>query len=303
MQILITGSSGLIGSSLIPYLAGQGHQVIRLIRSSPKPSEPEVRWDPAGGVIDPAGLEGAEAVIHLAGDPIAAGRWTPEKKARIRESRVNGTRLLCESLSRLSQPPKVIACASAIGYYGNRGDEILTEESSPGTGFLAETGVEWEKAAEPARRRGIRVVHLRFGIVLSPKGGALAMMLPPFRMGLGGVLGNGRQIMSWVSLEDVLGAAVHALTHDSLSGPVNVTTPRPVTNREFTKALGKVLRRPTIFPVPAFAVRAMFGELADEALLAGARVQPSRLLATGYRFRHPDIEAALQELLTSGDAP
>lgn len=295
MKTLISGSAGLIGSELVSFLSQQGDQVVRLVRRTPISGE--IQWDPIAGTIEANKLEGFDALIHLAGDPIAAGRWTPQKKARIRDSRVIGTQLLAESLARLTRPPKVFVCASAIGYYGNRGDEILTEESSPGSGFLGKVGQEWEKATEPAIQKGIRVVNLRFGIVMSPKGGALKLMLPPFRMGAGGVLGNGRQIMSWVALDDVVGAIQFALTHDSLQGPVNVVAPQPVANLQFTKTLGKVLKRPTLFPVPAFAVRLLFGEMADEALLASARVAPMKLKAAGFSFRHPELEGALRAML------
>jgi len=297
MHILVTGSSGLIGSALIPSLLEKGHRVTRLVRHALKTGAEEIQWDPDAGTIDLPKLEGMEGVVHLAGDPIAAGRWTPQKKARIRDSRVKGTKFLAESLARLQQPPKVIVCASAIGYYGNRGNEILREESAPGTGFLAEVGQQWEKAAEPAAQRGIRVVNLRFGIVLSPRGGALSMMLVPFKMGMGGNLGSGKQVMSWVAIDDVIGAIHHVLATQGIRGPVNVVAPHPVTNGEFTKTLGSVLRRPTFFQVPALAARLLFGELADEALLASARVEPTRLLGSGYSFQYPDLEGALRHLL------
>ncbi|MBI3291924.1 MAG: TIGR01777 family protein [Elusimicrobia bacterium] len=297
--ILVSGTSGLVGSALVPALTVGGHRVIRLVRSQPKPGEEAIRWDPLVGMIDAAGLERAEAVVHLAGENIAGGRWTAAKKAKIRHSRVKGTWLLCEAIARLAQPPKVVLCASAIGYYGDRGEELLTEESAPGSGFLAEVCREWEKATEPAVQRGVRVVQLRFGMVLSPAGGALAKMLLPFRMGIGGVLGSGRQYMSWITLNDVVGVIQHALTTDTLKGPVNVVTPHPVTNREFTKTLGRVLGRPTLFPIPAFAARVVFGEMADELLLASTRVQPTRLVATGYRFRSPELEEALRHFFQS----
>lgn len=296
MTILVTGSSGLIGSVLVPFLTTGGHRVTRLVRSQPRPGEMAVRWDPVAGTLETAGLVGLDAVVHLAGENLA-GRWTAEKKARIRDSRVKGTRLLCESLARLAQPPKVLVCASAIGYHGDRGEELLQEESAPGSGFLAEVCRAWEASAEPAVQRGIRVVHLRFGVVLSPSGGALAKMLFPFRIGAGGILGSGRQYWSWIALDDAIGAIHHALTTDTLQGPVNVVAPHPVTNREFTKTLGRVLGRPTPFPMPAFAARLAFGEMAEELLLASTRVEPTRLLATGYRFRHPELEGALRHLL------
>ena len=296
MNVLVSGSSGLVGSALLPALAREGHSAIRLVRVPPRPGQSEVHWDPASGALDAVGLEGMDAVVHLAGESLL-GRWTAEKKARIRESRVGGTRILCEALARLVHPPRALVSASAIGYYGDRGEEILREESSPGTSFLASVCREWEAAAAPAAQRGIRVVQLRSGIVLSPAGGALAKMLTPFRMGLGGVVGSGRQYMSWIALDDLIGVILHTLTHETLRGPVNAVTPAPVTNREFTQTLGRVLSRPTIVPMPAFAARLAFGEMAEELLLASTRVEPTRLLASGYRFHYPEIEGALRHLL------
>ena len=296
MRVLVSGSTGLIGTELVARFSAAGDEVTRLVRSKTVQGR-SVFWSPSDHLLDPSSVEGFDAVVHLAGEPIAKGRWTPEKKARIRQSRLEGTRLLAETLSSLKDRPKVLLCASAIGIYGSRGEEILTEESGPGIGFLADLGGEWEGACGPAGRAGIRVVALRFGIVLSPKGGALKVMRIPFRLGLGGPLGSGQQWMSWISLEDAAGAIRHAVTQDSLRGPVNVVSPNPVTNNGFTRALGKALHRPAFFPLPAFAARALFGELADEALLASARVQPKRLLETGFRFKHPEIETALRELL------
>lgn len=296
MHILITGASGLIGSALVPSLVDAGHRVTRLSRSQPPPGENAMRWDPMGGPLDPNALAGVEAVVHLAGETIAQ-RWTPAVKSRIRESRVKGTATLCEALAGMPTPPKVLVSASAIGYYGDRGDELLTEASAMGRGFLAEVCRDWEAATEPALRRGVRVVPLRFGIVLSPAGGALAKMLPPFRLGIGGMLGNGRQYLSWIALDDVVGGIQHALLTESLQGATNAVSPKPVTNQEFTKTLGTVLGRPTVFPMPAFAARLMFGEMADELLLASTRVQPAKLEASGYRFRYPDLTAALRYLL------
>ena len=297
MNILVSGSSGLVGSSLVSSLSSDGHSVIRLVRSEPAAGEAEVHWNPESGKVDIERLEGLGAVVHLAGENIAAGRWAPERKARIRDSRVKGTRLLCESLADLAQPPRVLVCSSAIGYYGNRSQEILNEESASGSGFLAEVCREWEAAAEPAIQGGIRVVNLRIGVVLSAAGGALAKMLFPFRMGAGGRIGSGRQYMSWVALDDVVGAIQHALITDALQGAINVVAPHPVTNREFTKILGRVLGRPTLFSMPAFAARLAFGEMGDELLLGSTRVEPVRLLATEYQFRHPDLENALRHLL------
>jgi len=294
MKILVTGSTGFVGSALVTALTGTGHQVTRLVR---KPAATgEVRWDPAAGSIDAGGLEGHDAVVHLAGENIA-GRWTAAKKQRIRESRVIGTRLLAEALAKLSRRPRALICASAIGYYGDRGEEVLREESPPGKGFLAETCVEWEAAAKPAADAGLRLVHLRIGVVLHPAGGALKQMLLPFKLGAGGVIGSGRQYMSWIALDDLVGLFQHALANDSLRGPANAVAPNAVTNREFTKTLGKVLSRPTIFPMPAFAARLAFGEMADELLLSSARVEPARLAASGYRFAYPQLEPALRHLL------
>ena len=304
MRVAITGSTGLVGSEVVTALAAAGHEVVRLVRRVPAPGEKAVRWDPGKGKVDTAGLEGFDAVIHLAGENVGTGRWTAARKAAIRDSRVNGTRLLCDTLAGLARPPKTLVCASAIGIYGDRGEESLTEESPPGTGFLAEVCREWEAASESAARKGIRVVTLRIGVVLSPNGGALPRMLPLFRAGLGGVIGGGRQYVSWVALDDLPLIILHALQCDDLSGPVNAVAPRPVTNRELTQALGKALSRPTPLPVPAFALRLAVGrEMADALLLASARVVPRRLEETGYRFRFPELPAALRRLLSKGESP
>lgn len=296
MRVLITGSSGMIGTALVSLLTTGGHSVTRLVRRQPRPDANEAFWDPATGSIDAAGLEGHDAVVHLAGEELV-GRWTAAKKQRILDSRVRGTRLLVESIASLSQPPRVLVSASAVGYYGDRGAEVLTEESPSGSAFLSEVCRQWEAATQPASEKGIRVVNARMGIVLTPAGGALAKMLLPYRMGVGGVVGSGQQYWSWISLDDVITAIYHVLATDSLSGPVNIVSPNPVTNEEFTRTLGKVLGRPTIFPLPAFAARAVFGELADEMLLASARVLPARLTESGYSFRHPQLEGALRHLL------
>jgi uncharacterized protein (TIGR01777 family) len=297
MNILISGSTGMIGTALIDALKEQNHRVTRLVRSPLPSGEPTVQWNPASGTLNAGEIEGFDAVVHLAGESIAARRWTAAQKTRIRDSRVQGTTLLSETLAKLAKPPKVLVCASAIGYYGNRGDEILREDSAIGSGFLAKVCQEWENAADPAKKKGIRVVHLRNGLVLSPKGGALAKMLLPFKLGVGGIIGDGRQYWSWVALDDVVGAFYHALTNEHLHGAVNLVAPRAVTNREFTKTLGKVLSRPTMFPLPAFAARLALGEMADDLLLSSARVEPARLLASGYKFKHPELEGALRELL------
>jgi uncharacterized protein len=297
MNILVSGSTGLVGKALVSSLTRAGHQVTRLVRSQPGPGEKDIQWDPAVGSLDSSRLEGLDGVVHLAGESIAQGRWTAEKKARIRNSRVKGTQLLADALAQRVQQPKTLICASAIGYYGNRGAEILREESSPGSGFLPDVCREWEAATKPAANSGIRVVNLRTGLVLSSAGGALPKMLPPFKLGIGGKLGTGQQYMSWISIDDLVGIIQHALEKSSLSGPVNAVSPHPVTNLEFTKTLGRVLARPTIFPVPAFAVRSMFGQMGEDLLLASARVEPARLAGSGYIFRYPELEGALRHVL------
>ena len=294
MDVLISGATGLIGSVLIPDLEAKGHTVRCLTRRPRR--EGDIRWDLEAGAID-GDLAGTEAVVHLAGESIAEGRWTEEKKRRILESRRKGTRLLAEKVAGLSELPSVMVSVSATGYYGDRGNELLTEESESGDLFLSEVCREWEAAADPAREAGVRVVHPRFGIVLSTEGGALGTTLPIFKLGGGGKIGSGRQYWSWVSLDDVIGAIVHAIDTDDLSGPVNVVTPDPPTNAEYTRVLGHVLGRPTFFTVPASAARLGLGEIADELLLASARVEPVRLQETGYSFRHPDLEGALRYLL------
>jgi uncharacterized protein (TIGR01777 family) len=289
-SVLVSGATGLVGSELLPLLSTGGHQVRRLGRGPGG-------WDPEGGRLDPGLLEGLDGVVHLAGENIANGRWTPDRKARIRESRVRGTRLLCETLARLKRPPETLVSASAVGFYGDRGEEELTESSRPGFGYLAEVCKDWEQATEPARDAGIRVVNLRLGIVLSPKGGALSKMLLPFSLGLGGRLGHGRQFMSWISLSDLSSLILRALTDSALSGPVNAVAPHPVTNREFTRTLASVLGRPAFTPMPAFLARLAFGEMAEALLLGGAKVLPGRLTGSGFEFQHPTLEIALRELL------
>jgi len=302
MHILVSGSSGLVGSALLPALATDGHRVIRLVRSKSAPEKETLHWDPAADELDLASLEGLDGVVHLAGENIAGGRWTVERKALIRDSRVHGTRFLSERLAKLARPPQVLVSTSAVGYYGDRGDELLTEESPSGSNFLAGVCREWESATEPARERGIRVVILRLGVVLSPAGGALAKMVFPFRMGVGGIVGTGKQYLSWIAIDDLMRVIIHALKTGSLRGPANAVAPHPVTNAEFTKALGRVLGRPTVVPMPAFAARLAFGEMADELLLASARAQPTRILASGFVFRYDDIESALTHLLGKAKA-
>ena len=297
MKILISGSSGLIGSALAPFLSAQGDTIVRLARSKTPPAGGEILWDPEAGTIDRGRLEGFDAVVHLAGESIAGGRWTPERKARIRDSRVKGTRLLATVLAGLERRPRVLVCASAMGYYGDRGDEVLREDSPPGTGFLAEACRAWEQAADPAREQGIRVVSLRTGLVLAAAGGALPKMLQPFKLGVGGVIGSGRQYWSWITLDDEVAVIHHVLVNESLAGPVNVVVPRALTNREFTRALGRVLSRPTLFPLPAFAARLALGEMAGELLLASQRLEPARLIASGYKYRYPELEPALRHVL------
>ena len=295
LDVLVSGSRGLIGSALVPALEEGGHRVRRLVRSGGASGD-AVRWDPSAGTIDAARLEGVDAVVHLAGESVQ-GRWTAAKKARIRDSRVQGTSLLARTLAGLPVPPRVMVSASASGYYGDRGNELLREESAPGSNFLAGVCREWEAAADPAREAGIRVVHTRAGIVLSPEGGALGPMLPVFKLGLGGKFGSGRQYWPWVAIDDVVGTILHALATDSLSGPVNVVAPDPPTNAQFTKTLGRVLSRPTIFPLPAPAARLALGQVADELLLASQRLEPARLKESGYSYRRPELGGALRHLL------
>jgi hypothetical protein len=297
MKVAITGATGLVGSALVPFLRGGGHEVVPLRRASASGGGDVPSWDARTGALSTGVGDGLDAVVHLAGENIAGGRWTAARKARIRDSRVDGTRRLAEALAALPQPPQTLVAASAIGFYGDRGDEVVDESSAPGDGFLPDVCQEWEAAADPAREAGIRVVHLRIGIVLTPAGGALGQMLFPFRMGVGGVIGSGRQYMSWVALDDVLGGVLHALRTGELAGAVNLVAPHPATNAEFTKTLGRVLRRPTIFPMPAFGARLAFGEMADALLLASTRVEPARLIGSGFRFGYPGLEDALRHVL------
>ncbi len=296
--VAVTGSRGLVGSALAPALASAGHRLLRLVRGAAPPAAGALaaRWDPESGALESSALAGVDAVVHLAGESVA-GRWTESKKRRIRSSRVDATRGLAGSLARLERPPRVLVCASAVGYYGDRGSELLREESAPGTGFLAEVCREWEAATEPAARARIRVVRLRIGMVVSRRGGALAAMLTPFRLGVGGPVGNGAQWVSWIAIDDLVSAILHALDAESLAGPVNAVAPEPVRNRELAQALGRVLRRPALLPLPAFAARLLLGQMADELLLASARVEPARLRATGFSFRHATLEDALRHEL------
>lgn len=295
LRVLLSGSNGLVGSTLMPMLTTGGHTVLRLARASS--ARGGIRWEPEAGEIDPSSLEGFDAVVHLAGENIAAGRWTAAQKQKILESRTQGTKLLAGTLAKLKTPPKVFLCASAVGFYGDRGDEVCDESSPRGQGFLADVCEAWEAATEPARAAGIRTVNLRFGVILSSAGGALKKMLPPFLAGAGGKIGSGKQWMSWIALDDVLGAIHHAMMTDTIVGPTNIVAPNPVTNRDFTKILGRVIRRPTIFPMPGFAARLAFGQMADELLLSGQRVLPRKLEAAGYPFRFAELEPALRHVL------
>jgi uncharacterized protein (TIGR01777 family) len=295
LHIAVTGASGLIGSLLVPALTTGGHRVTRVVRRSP--GGDEIGWDPLGAGLNPAALRGVDAVVHLAGENIAGGRWTAERERRVLESRRVGTRMLAEAVARATDGPRVLVSASAIGFYGDRGDEILTEASPAGRGFLPEVATAWEQSTAPASEAGVRVVCLRIGLLLTPRGGLLQRLLPPFRLGLGGRLGSGSQWMSCISADDLLGAFHHALTTDGVQGPLNGVGSEPVTNSEFTRVLGRSLRRPTPFAVPAAALRLAVGQMADEAILASARVFPQALAETGYGFRHPTVQAALAHVL------
>jgi uncharacterized protein (TIGR01777 family) len=293
MKVLIAGASGLVGSALTPVLEAEGATVTRLVRTSA--GSGEIEWHPNNDQIDGAALEGFDAIINLAGENIAAGRWTDEQKRKIHDSRVNGSHLISETIARLKQKPKVFLCASATGIYGDRDDEALDEESDSGGGFLAGVCREWEQATEPAAAAGIRTVNLRFGPILAREGGMLAKLLTPFKMGMGGKVGSGKQYISWVAIEDVVNAIMLALKDDSVRGPLNIVSPNPVTNEIFTKTLGHVLGRPTALAMPAFAVRLAFGEMADEMLLASQRVIPKKLNDLGYEFQQPELEGALKK--------
>jgi len=302
MKIVVSGSTGLIGSALTKVLTARNHEVVPLVRRRVSPGERAVAWDPERATIDGAGLEGggADAVIHLAGENVF-GRWSPAKKQRIYDSRVTGTRLLSDALAGLQRPPATLLAASAIGYYGDRGDEAVTEESVPGEDFLAHVSRDWEAATAPATRAGIRVVNMRIGVVLTTTGGALAKMLPAFRLGLGGPVASGNQYLSWITLDDIINAILHVLDNQSLVGPVNMTAPTPLTNRDFAKTLGKVLGRPAVVTVPAFALRMAFGTEGAAMMQSGQRVLPARLLASRFNFASRDVEHALRFLLAPSE--
>ncbi len=294
--VLVSGASGFVGQALLQALRRAGHEVARLVRR-PAAAEDEVTWDPAAGQLEAGELARFQAVVHLAGESISQGRWTAAKKARILRSRVDGTRLLAEAVATLEHGPRTLLVASAVGYYGSRGDEALSEESPPGQDFLAQVCQAWESAAEPARGAGIRTVHTRFGLILSPAGGALPRLLPLFALGLGGRLGSGRQYWSWIALDDVVGAIMHALADGQLAGAVNTVAPNPVSNAEFSAMLARVLGRPAILPAPAAALRLALGEMADGLLLASQRALPTRLEGSGFRFQQTELEPTLRSLL------
>ena len=293
MKVAIAGASGLVGSALIPKLENESIEVTRLVRESPKPGE--IEWHPNQDTIKPDRLKGFDAIINLAGENIAEGRWTDEKKRKIHDSRVHGTHLLSEAMAKVDPKPQVFLCASATGIYGDRGDEILNEQSESGGGFLAGVCREWEQATEPASKAGVRVVNLRFGPILAAEGGMMAKMLTPFKMGMGGKIGSGKQYISWVAIDDVVNAMKLALKDESTRGPLNIVAPNPVTNEVLTKTLGHVLNRPTALAMPAFAARLAFGEMADEMLLVSQRVVPKKLTEARFEFRFPDLESALKE--------
>lgn len=293
MRILIAGASGLVGSALIPRLEADGAAVTRLVRSSPKPGE--IEWHPNHDEMNAAGLEGFDVVISLAGENVAGSRWTEEQKRKIHDSRVNGTHLLSETIAKLTKRPRVFLCASATGFYGDRDDEVLDEQSDSGGGFLAGVCREWEQSTAAAAGAGVRVVNLRFGVILAREGGMLAKLLTPFKMGMGGKVGSGKQFISWVAIDDVLGAIKLAMADETIRGPLNVVAPNPVTNEVLTKTLGHVLSRPTALAMPAFAARLAFGEMADEMLLSSQYVVPKRLTDAGFEFQYPELEGALRK--------
>ncbi|HET8713163.1 MAG TPA: TIGR01777 family oxidoreductase [Gemmatimonadales bacterium] len=300
MKIAVSGSTGLIGSPLVEVLKARGDAVVRLVRPPAKAGPDSIQWDPERGRIDRAGLEAVDAVIHLAGENVF-GRWSSAKKRRIRDSRVQGTRLISDTIASLAKRPATLLAASAIGFYGNQRDQPLTEQSPSGSDFLAEVAREWEAATASAARAGVRVVNMRFGVVLTPRGGALGKMLPPFRLGVGGPVGSGNQFVSWIALEDAINAIVYLLGKTEVTGPVNITAPNPVTNREMATTLGRVLHRPSVVPVPSFALKMAFGAEGADMLQSGQRVLPERLVASGFTFRFPALEPALRHLLAPSD--
>jgi len=298
MKILISGASGLIGSALVPYLESQGHSIVRLVRNRSKEG---VFWDPPNGIIELPSDSNIDAVVNLSGENIANGRWSKKRKEKILSSRTDSTLLLARTVVGLNPQPKAFLSASGTGYYGNSRDVIVNEDSQEGDGFLADVSWDWETSVLPVQEAGIRVVYLRISPVLSSKGGMLRRLLPLFRYGLGAALGSGKQYMSWIAIDDLIRAVEHIIRDDSLSGPVNMCAPNPVTNREFTKALNRVLKRPTLFCIPAFVLKAIFGEMADEELLFSTRAVPQRLTDSGFEFKYPEIEEALRYVLKRYD--
>jgi len=296
MRVALTGASGFIGSRLAAELAARGETVVRLVRRAARGRD-EVVWDPDRGLLDPAALAGVGAVVHLAGANLGDGRWSPARKREILQSRVRGTELLARTLASMPQPPPVLVCASAVGYYGDRGPERVDEQSAAGSGFLAGVCRAWEEAAAPAAARGLRVTHLRLGLVLARDGGGLPQLMRPFLIGVGGSLGSGRQFLPWIALDDACEIFLRALTEANWRGAINVVAPQLVTNGEFARSLGRVLRRPAMLPAPAWALRLLMGEMAQEMLLAGQAVRPRRLQEAGFRFRHPELEGALRFVL------
>jgi uncharacterized protein (TIGR01777 family) len=296
MNVAIAGASGLIGRAIEAAWHDAGHEVKRLVRRAARSAD-EITWNPATGELDPRGLAGVDAIVNLAGENIAGGRWTAARRERILRSRVDATRTLVQALAKLERRPRVFVSASAVGFYGDRGDEVLTEASAIGHGFLPEVCLAWETHAEGAARLGVRTALLRFGMVLAADGGALAKMLPAFRLGVGGRFGSGRQWVSWVSIADAVGAIGFALENERYAGPLNIVAPQPVTNAEFARTLARVLHRPALLPAPAWALRLAFGQMADEALLASTRAVPRNLQASGYAFRHAELESALRDIL------
>ncbi|KPA16597.1 nucleoside-diphosphate sugar epimerase [Candidatus Magnetomorum sp. HK-1] len=296
LNIVMTGVSGVLGDSLVPFLTTQGHSVTRMVRRSPRLPD-ESYWNPDQLRIDNRPFNNANAVIHLAGEYIGEGRWTKQKKKRIIDSRVKGTSLIAQTLCNMESPPETLICASAIGYYGNRGDEIITEDAGPGNDFISDVCQQWEEAAEAAVARGIRVVFLRIGVVLTPRGGALERLLPAFKMGFGMTFGQGDQVVSWISADDFMGVINHALRCKELSGPVNVTAPHPVHHRDLTKILARSLKRPALIHLPDWVIKRAFGQMGNEVLLSGNCAIPQKLLSSGYQFHHPKLDAALTHLL------
>jgi uncharacterized protein (TIGR01777 family) len=293
MKVAVSGSHGLVGTALCSFLSSNGHTVYPIVRGSGGSDSKSITWDIDAGSIDTEKLNGMDAVVHLAGENIAAGRWTPEQKKKIKDSRTKSTKLLADAICRLPVKPQVVVSGSAIGFYGNRGDELLSETSNPGFGFLAEVVREWEDAIAPVKAAGVRLVNLRTGVILSPKAGALNKMLPIFKLGGGGIIGDGKQYMSWISLADEVKAIAFMLTNANIEGPVNVVAPNPVTNSQFTSILGRIIHRPTVLPLPAFAAKIILGEMADELLLSSQRCQPTKLVNNGYKFEFSKLDDAL----------